>query len=237
MLNSQKTKLMDNLILKNKKILIIAAHPDDEVLGCGGTILKLKKNKEFKILFLTNGVSPRIKSNKNIKTRRNECLNLFSYLKISKPTFFDFPDNQLDKVPLLKIVKKIEEQIKLFKPNIVLTHSINCLNVDHQIAYNATITACRPINNSLINTILSFEVASSTEWKMSKKNFFFPNLFIDITDETEYKIKCLKFYKSELRKFPHSRSIEGIKTIAKYRGISSGIKYAEAFEIVRQLYR
>jgi len=150
-------------LLKNKKILIVAAHPDDEILGCGGTIFKLKKNNKIKIIFLTNGVSARTKDQQKIFTRKHECEKLFKFLKISKPIFFDFPDNQLDNFPLLKIIKKIEEILKTFKPEVIFTHYENCLNIDHQIAFKATLTACRPLKKISEKKILSFEVLSSTE--------------------------------------------------------------------------
>lgn len=222
-------------MLKDKKILIVAAHPDDEVLGCGGTIFKLKKKNKIKIIFLTNGVSARSNNQEKILIRKNECMDLFKFLKIDKPVFFDFPDNQLDTLPLLKIIKKIEKILKNFKPEIVFTHCENCLNIDHQTAYKATITACRPINKISVKKILSFEVLSSTEWGVSKKKAFQPNYYINIDDEIKKKIQALKFYKSELKKYPHSRSVEGIKALAKFRGISSGNKYAEAFTLVRNI--
>tara|TARA_E500000178_G_C16916091_1_gene704976 strand:- start:155 stop:829 length:675 start_codon:yes stop_codon:yes gene_type:complete len=222
-------------LLKNKKILVIAAHPDDEILGCGGTILKLKKKNKFKIIFLTNGVSARSKNENKILKRKIECEKLFKFLKIEKPAFFDLPDNELDKVPLLKIIKKIEKVIESFKPEIVFTHYENCLNIDHQIAYQATITACRPIKNISVKKILSFEVLSSTEWGASKKKTFQPNYYFKIDKEIKNKIKAMKFYKSELKKYPHSRSLKAIETLAKFRGISSGFKFAEGFILVRKL--
>ena len=222
-------------MLKNKKILIVAAHPDDEILGCGGTIFKLKKNNKIKIIFLTNGVSARSKDQKKIFARKHECEKLFKFLKIGKPIFFDFPDNQLDNFPLLKIIKKIEKILKTFKPEIVFTHFEDCLNIDHQTAFKATLTACRPLKKISVKKILSFEVLSSTEWTASKKKSFHPNFYINIDNEIKKKIEALKFYKSELKKYPHSRSVEGIKTLAKFRGISSGNKYAEAFILVRNI--
>lgn len=222
-------------MLKNKKILIIAAHPDDEILGCGGIIFKLKQYNKFKIIFLTNGVSARSKDKNKILKRKKECKKLFKYLEIEKPTFLDFPDNKLDKLPLLKIVKKIEKIIKSYKPEIVFTHYENCLNIDHQITYRATITACRPLKNISVEKILSFEVLSSTEWGVFKKKSFEPNYYFEITNEIKNKIKAMKFYKSELKNYPHSRSLKAIETLAKFRGISSGFKYAEGFVLVRAL--
>ena len=221
---------------KNKKILIISAHPDDEILGCGGLIARIKKTNKIQIVFLTDGVSSRKKDKKNIDIRKKETLKLFNYLKINKPIFFNFNDNQLDSESLLEIVKKIEEVIKKFKPNIVFTHYENCLNIDHQITYKATITACRPLKKyHFIEQIISYEVPSSTEWMISNKFVFKPNIYLNISKQIDDKIKYLKFYKSELKKYPHSRSIKGIKTVASFRGIASGCKYAEAYILIKKI--
>ena len=227
--------MVNSKLLKKNKILIIAAHPDDEVLGCGGTILKLKKNNKIKVIFLTDGVSAR-KTDKRLKNKRKkECLDLFKYLKLDKPHFLNFPDNQLDKIPLLKIVKKIEKILLNFKPNIVFTHFENCLNIDHQISYRATITACRPLKKNSVEKILSFEVLSSTDWAAFSNKSFQPNYFVNIADQINEKLHSISFYKSELRKYPHSRSLKAIETLARSRGTSSGFKFAEAFFIVREL--
>jgi len=227
---------MEKLLLKKNKILIVAAHPDDEILGCGGTIDKIKKNNQIKAIFLTNGVSSRSINKSKILRRKNECLALFKYLKIEKPSFYNFPDNQLDKIPILKIVKIIEKEIKKFNPDIIFTHTENCLNNDHKITFQAVVTASRPIKKNNIKKIISFEVPSSTEWKISKKKFN-PNLYIDIEKNIKEKIKCLKFYNSEIKKYPHSRSEQGIKIFSQYRGLEAGLKFAEAFEIKRLIFK
>jgi LmbE family N-acetylglucosaminyl deacetylase len=218
----------------NKKILIIAAHPDDEVLGCGGSIIKLKKNCTINTIFMTNGISSRNNSNKKkIIERRNQAINLFKYLNISKPIFLNFPDNQMDKIPLLKIVKKIEKYLKFYKPDAVFTHYENCLNIDHKKTFEAVITACRPLKNISVKKILSFEIPSSTDWNLNKNKTFVPNYFIDISKEINEKLKAVKFYKSELKKYPHSRSLKSIKSLAAFRGTNSGVKFAEGFYLNR----
>jgi len=237
MLNLTKIKSMVNSKLsKNKsRILIIAAHPDDEILGCGGTILKLKKTHQIKTVFLTNGISARSKSKNAMAIRKKECLDLFKSLKIDNPIFLNLPDNQLDKIPLLKIIKKLEQVIKEYKPYTVFTHFENCLNIDHQIAFKATITACRPLKEISVKKILSYEVLSSTDWAQFQKKNFQPNWFYDISAEIKEKISSLKYYKSELRKYPHSRSLKAIESLAKIRGVSSGCKFAEAFMLIRNI--
>ncbi len=220
--------------MKNNKILIIAAHPDDEILGCGGTIAKLKDDHLINVIFMTNRVSARGKNRKNeIKERKDSTLKLFKYLSLPKPIFFNFPDNQMDKVPLLKIVKKIEKKIHLIKPTTIFTHYSHCLNIDHKKTYEAVITACRPINNISVKKILSFEIPSSTDWALHKGKNFHPNYFIDISTTLNEKLKLIKYYKKELRNYPHSRSFTGIKSLASFRGTSCGVKFAEGFYLNR----
>ena len=227
---------MENLsLLKNKKILIVAAHPDDEILGCGGTIIKYKKFSEIEVMFMTDGVSSRGKDKLKALKRKEESLKLFKFLKLKKPTFLNFPDNKMDSIPMLKIVKQIEKKIKNFKPNVIITHFSHCLNIDHKKTFEAVMTASRPIKNTNIKTILSFEILSSTEWSQNFKDNFNPNFFIDISNLITKKINALKFYKSEIKKFPHSRSFKGVESLAKLRGISCGCKNAEAFYLVRHI--
>ena len=119
----------------------------------------------------------------------------------------------------------------------MLTHYENCLNIDHQISFKATITACRPLKNVSVEEILSFEVLSSTDWSLFQKKSFQPNMYFNVTNQIKEKIKALKFYKSEIRKYPHSRSLKALEALAKVRGVASGCKYAEAFIIVRKVIK
>ena len=221
--------------IKKEKILVVAAHPDDEILGCGGSIIKYKETHEIEVIFMTDGVSSRGRNKTKALRRRKNCVDLFSFLKLKKPTFFNFPDNQIDKIPLLKIVKKIEKKIKSYKPHTIFTHYSGCLNIDHRKTFEAVITACRPLSGSSVKKILSFEILSSTEWSHFKNKSFQPNYFINISKEFKQKIKCLNFYKSEIRKYPHSRSLKAVEALAKFRGVSSGNNYAEAFYLNRYI--
>ena len=222
--------------MKKEKILIVAAHPDDEVLGCGGVISKYRKTCEFSVIFMTNGVSSRSGSNKNkILARKNACLKLFRKIGFSKPIFFNFPDNQMDKVPMLKIVKKLESKIKDIKPNTIFTHYSQCLNIDHRKTFEAVITACRPLSNKSVKKILSFEIPSSTDWAIFKGKNFQPNYYIDISKHIKNKLNYIKFYKEELRKYPHSRSLNYIKSLASVRGANCGVNFAEVFYLNRYL--
>ena len=226
---------MHKLKSPKNKILVVAAHPDDEILGCGGAIIKFKETHTIEVIFMTDGVSSRGKNKNNALKRKKNCIDLFSYLKLKKPLFFNFPDNQIDKVPLLKIVKKIEKKIETFKPHTIFTHYSGCLNIDHRKTFEAVMTACRPLSNSSVKKILSFEILSSTEWAHFKDASFQPNYYINISKEFKQKIKCLNFYKSELRKYPHSRSLKSIEALARFRGVSVGKKYAEAFYLNRYI--
>lgn len=222
-----------------KNILILAAHPDDEVFGCGGTVAKLiKKNWNAHLLFFTDGISSR-KNHENleskIKRRKSAALKSSKLLGIKNVKFLSYPDNGLDKVKLIEIIKEIESYMKQFKPEIIFTHSNTDLNIDHEIINRAVVTATRPQPNFYVKKILLFETLSSTEWNFSSKKLNFkPNYFVDIKDTIKIKVKAIKAYKAELRKWPHPRSVNGAKTLANYRGQSVGLEFAEAFFLLRE---
>ena len=226
-------------MLEFKNVLVVASHPDDEILGCGGTLYNLKK-KGAKIsgLFLSDGESSRKhpKINKLILDRKKQAIKAGKIIGIKKIIFGNFPDNSMDSVPILKIIQFIEKQIKIIKPDAVFTHFESDLNVDHQITSKAVATACRPIKNQTVKSILFFEILSSSEWNISIKNKSFkPNYFVDITKSINFKLKALKHYKREMRKWPHPRSIEGVKLLSKTRGSSVGLSHAEAFILGRHV--
>lgn len=227
---------------KSNKVLVVAAHPDDEILGCGGTIARhIDENDEVSVLFLTDGVSSRNTSlsDKILKNekdkRKNAALEVYKYLGYSNIIFGKFPDNKCDTVPLLDIVQFIEKNIKITKPNIVYTHFCDDLNIDHKKTFEAVITAARPINTSSIDSIYSFEVPSSTEWNFSNEvKQFSPNYFINIQNYFEKKEYALKCYDMEIREFPFPRSYKGIDALTSLRGVQSGFYKAEAFMVVWQ---
>ena len=221
-----------------KNILIVAAHPDDEVLGCGGTIAKLTSDGiRVNVLFLADGESSRknIKNlQKKIIERKENAKKALKILGCNSVKFLNFPDNRLDTVDLLSVIKKIEDYIEVIQPYAVFTHFEKDLNIDHQVAHRAVITACRPQPNYCVKELFFFEVASSTEWNLSK--VFMPNFFVDITKTLSLKKKALRVYEKELRNFPHPRSIKLIEAQAHLRGSSVGCKAAEAFIIGRKIY-
>jgi len=224
---------------KSKKILIVSAHPDDEVLGCGGTIAKYAKSNDIYLVVLGEGISSRYAQRE--KAPKKELLELKKqsqkagkFLGLKECFFFDLADNRFDTVPFLEIVKKIEEIIQKIKPEIIYTHHCGDLNIDHRITFQAVLTCTRPIADSSVKQIYSFEVASSTEWAFQKiKKPFLPNVFEDVSQTIGKKVKALELYKSEIKKFPHPRSREAILTIAKRWGSVVGSEYAEAFELIR----
>jgi LmbE family N-acetylglucosaminyl deacetylase len=219
----------------NKKILIIGAHPDDEVLGCGGIIKKhaSEKDKVF-VLILTNGSSIRYVDEMEQTLQRNcqECSEILG----AKEVFFEnLPEQKLDAIPVINIVQKIEAIIKKVKPEIVYTHHQGDINQDHRTVFEATLIAARP-NNSYVKAIYSYEIPSSTEWgSNSEKNIFIPNIFIDISKEIDEKIKAFKKYYSEVENWPHPRSDQGIRTLAQYRSSQCNKFYAEAFKLIREI--
>ena len=232
-------------------ILVIAAHPDDEVLGMGGTIKKYTKaGNQVKIIIMATGIHAR-RSDKNknstqykvkktttdnmknqVKQLQKDAKKSAKILGVNDIEFKDFPDNEMDTVSSLKITKTIEEVIEKFNPEIVYTHSPHDVNIDHKIIYNSTITATRPIS-SKVKEVISFEIPSSTEWNFHQ--IFSPNMFVDISKELQNKLDAMAAYKSELRDFPHPRSIKALESIASRWGSVSGFHFAEAFCLVRSL--
>jgi len=227
-------------IKENKTILIVAAHPDDEVLGCGGTIARLiKEGFEVYTLILGEGITSRDdmrdrkRREEEITELKGEAKEANKILGVKEVFFYDFPDNRFDTVPFLDIVKVIEKVKNSINPEIIFTHYEMDLNIDHQITYRAVITATRPLKEETVKEIYSFEIPSSTEWRYPLN--FSPDVFFDISTTIDIKIKALEKYKTELKKYPHSRSLEGVKLIAKNWGIKVGLEYVEAFKVVRIL--
>ena len=221
-----------------RRILIIVAHPDDEVLGCGGTIAKHSDLGDLvNVIFLADGVNSRSDAGLiELEIRKTNAKAACKILGVNHISFGQFPDNKLDTLPLIEIVKYIETGLAEFNPEIIYTHSALDLNIDHQIVNRAVITATRPQGNSSIKTILSFEILSSTEWFFSEMMpAFKPNWFEDISKTLDRKIEAIEAYRGELRDWPHPRSIEGIKHLAGFRGATIGVNAAEAFMLLRHI--
>jgi LmbE family N-acetylglucosaminyl deacetylase len=221
-------------------VLVIVAHRDDETLGLGGTIARHIENGDIVYaISMTDGEGARGEENeKKIKARLKDSIMAGKILGLTWLEGFNFPDNALDTVPLLAITKVIEKAKSLTKPTLIYTHSSADLNIDHRIVSQATLTAFRPQPNEVWQEIRSFEIPSATDYgHKSITNFFHPNLYIDITKTWNKKLTAINEYKMEMRSAPHSRSVEGLENLAKYRGNQAGVFYAEAFEIIRKIAR
>ena len=223
------------------KILIVVAHPDDEVLGCGGTIARFlgEGTAEVATLVLGEGVTSRDKSRdcanreKELVSLKRSIIDANKILGIEKVFSFDFPDNRFDTVALIDIIKVIEDIKWSFMPDTIFTHFANDMNIDHAITNKAVLTATRPMCDEPVREIYAFEILSSTEWNFPLS--FSPNMFVDISTSLKIKQAAMGVYSTELRDFPHPRSIEGIALNAKSWGMKVGFSYCEAFQMIRRI--
>lgn len=232
--------------LKNKKILVVVAHPDDEVLGLGATMNKLISNYNCKIgaVILGEGITSRAnnrdveKWESELKTHRENVESAQTSIGYSFVNSHQLPDNRFDSVDLLEIIKIVENEKNEFKPEIIFAHHGGDLNIDHRRTFEAVITATRPMQNEIVKTIITFETASGTEWRASTDPYhFIPNLFFEVNEENlQAKIKAMQSYEYEKREYPHPRSPEALEIQAKRWGIMIGKKFAEAFCLIRGIY-
>jgi len=223
-----------------KKILIVASHPDDEVLGCFGTVARLiQEGYEAYTLILGEGKTSRdeqrlVENKKDeIKILNTEIQKANDSIGIKKVFIEAFPDNRFDSVDLLDIVKVVSKVKFEVQPDIIFTHFENDLNIDHRITYQAVLTATRPMEDECVKEIYSFEILSSTEWNYPLS--FSPDTYFDISNTINLKIEAMQEYTSELCEYPHPRSLEGIELNAKYQGLRVGKNYVEAFKSIRTI--
>ncbi len=224
--------------MASKKVLIVAAHPDDEVLGCFGTIAKLiQKGCTAYTLILSGGKTSRGEVDKGeLDNLKQEMYKANKLIGVKEVYQLDFADNAFDSVSLLSIVKEVEKVKNAIQPEIIFTHHIGDMNIDHQLTHKAVLTATRPMENETVKTIYSFEIPSSTEWNsFSKENIFIPNTFVDISETIDKKIEAMDCYTSELKEYPHPRSLQFIKELSKTNGIKVGLKYSENFMTIRNI--
>ena len=221
-----------------QSLLVVAAHPDDEVLGCGGTIARFTQQGVIAtVLFLADGVTARANVEvAELERRQAAAHQAADCLGVQSVSFSQLPDNQLDTVDLLLIVKIVEAAIAQHQPDCVLTHHAGDVNIDHQRVHQAVVTACRPQPGHCVKTLLFFEVPSSTEWRPpGSAPAFLPNWFVDISETLPCKLKALSAYAEELRPAPHPRSIASVEALARWRGATVGFGAAEAFMLGRQI--
>jgi len=222
----------------NEKILVIAAHPDDETLGMGGTIAKhTSKGDVVHVIIITDGSSSQYQNYKEmIKKKKNEVKKAMKILGAGKIEFNTLPDMKLDTVPHVEINSIIEKKIEKYKPSTIYTHHWGDINKDHQLVFESTMVSVRPNPNQPVKEIYTYETPSSTEWNtIEASKIFKPNVFVDTTKYIDKKIKAVEAYETELRPYPHPRSPEAIETYDKRNGITIGTQYAERFYLIRKI--
>lgn len=223
-------------------VLVVAAHPDDEVLGCGGTIAKLSsEGHEIHAAILGEGITSRYKYQQSaymglVEELRGCSRRVAELLGISELYFYDLPDNRFDTIPLLDIVKIIEQLIERLQPEVLYAHHGGDLNIDHVVVNRAAITATRTVAFHPVKEVYTFEVPSSTEWAFGQfAPEFKPNVFVDISDQLNKKIEAIELYSGEMRSFPHPRSQEALRAISMRHGSNVGFEAAEVFQLVRKV--
>lgn len=223
-----------------RNVLIVAAHPDDELLGVGGTVRRLTNEGVcVRAVILAEGLTSR--GDKRMDTSQSELEELkkdacaaakeVGYTSID---FCGFPDNRMDGIDLLDVVKLVSGYVEKYHPDTIFTHHHGDLNIDHRITCKAVLTACRPVGEYCVKRIYAFETPSSTEWNYLYQEPFTPNVYIDVTDTLEAKIRGMACYRTESTVYPHPRSPEALRALAQYRGSNVGFRMAEAFELLRE---
>jgi len=228
--------------LKNKKIMVIVAHPDDEILGIGGTINLLSKlGAKIKVVILGEGITSRSnerninKDKKKLLIHKNNIEDARDILGYHELSTYNIPDNRFDTFALLDIIKIIEDEKYIYNPEVIFTHHGGDLNIDHQKTFEAVLTSVRPVKKETVKALICFETMSSTEWNSTtdSRNFM-PNFFIVLTEEELIKkIAAMESYIFEKRDFPHPRSRKSIRNRAQMWGITVGAEFAEPFQIIR----
>jgi len=219
------------------KVLVIAPHPDDEVLGCGGTIAKhISRGDEVYLCIVTKAYPPEWPEGE-IKKRKAEVLRVNKILGIRKTNFLDFPTAKLDTIPQKELIDSITRVVDEMKPEVIYIPHKGDVNQDHRLIFEATMVAARSKPGSIVKKVLAYETLSETEWAAPFiENAFCPNLYVDISGTLEIKLKAMSEYKLELKDFPHPRSLEAISALARIRGTSIGVTAAEAFVVVREIW-
>lgn len=217
------------------KTLVIAAHPDDEVLGAGASIARwLDEGRKLQIAILGEGATSREPFSRGaVAVLERTAIEAARRLGAAPPRFLGLPDNRFDTLPLLDIVQRVESLIEEFQPELVLTHHGGDLNVDHALTFRAVLTALRPMQGTRVRELRTFEIASSTEWAFARfEPAFRPNCFVDVSATLQRKLDAMECYESEARAFPHPRSSQALEALARTRGAQAGFEAAEAFETI-----
>lgn len=222
-----------------KNILVVAPHCDDEVLGCGGVIKKYAdRGLDVYVLMITNGSigAPELFKPEDTQRNRNEAKEACGFLGVKEVVFFDFPAPRLDTIPSYKLSIEISKIIKLFSIDTLFIPHKGDIHRDHFITHECSLVAARPINNCTVKRIYAYETLSETEWAMPSQNeAFIPTVFEDISSFIEFKIEAFQKYHSQVKQYPHPRSVESIKALAMHRGATVGYFYSEAFMLIREI--
>jgi N-acetylglucosamine malate deacetylase 1 len=222
----------------NKRILVIAPHPDDEVLGCGGTIARhVAHDDEVHVVVVTRGAQE-LYSPEVVESGREELRKSQKLLNVSSTQFLDFPAPKLDTVDGYKLASAINSIIQSLRPHTLYIPHRGDIHIDHQAVYQAALVAARPINHCSVNQIFAYETLSETEWAPpSADAAFIPTVFVDITNYLDDKIQAMACYQSQLKQPPHPRSLQSIEALARLRGATVGLPAAEAFMLVREIIK
>lgn len=233
------------LIQKKQRIMVVVAHPDDELLGLGATMHKFIHQYQcrVKVVILGEGITSRSGSRdtklwaKQLAIHKKNVTNAAKAIGYHEVKTYDFPDNRFDSVALLDLVKVIEAEKESFKPEVIFTHHGGDTNIDHRQTFDAVITATRPMSHEPVKTIVAFETPSSTEWQaFNHPNYFKPNFFVQVSQENvKAKIKGMESYEFEKRKYPHPRSPKALEVQSQRNGVIVGCEYAEAFMVIRSI--
>lgn len=222
-------------------VLVVAAHPDDEILGVGGTVVRHVENGDIvHSLILGEGQTSRFMERQDagaqlLNSLKEDARMAADVLGVELVDFADLPDNRFDSVDLLDICKIVEGAIDVFKPHVIYTHHWNDLNIDHRRTSQAVMTATRPIGACPVRAVYAFETVSSTEWNFSgREAAFSPNYFVPLSaQQLDKKLRAVSEYRTEMKIFPHPRSTDMLKYLAKRWGAVIGAEHAEAFETIR----
>lgn len=225
--------------MMKKRVIVVAAHQDDEIIGCGGTMARhVAEGDEVHVVLMADGVTSRgdTASSSQIDARNHSAEQASQVVGAESLHILGLPDNRMDTLDLLDITQALEAVLDKLQPQVVYTHHAHDLNVDHRLTHQAVMTACRPQPGSSAQEIYSFEVLSSTGWASpSAETAFVPNFFVDVSQQWQQKLTALQCYEQEMRAYPHARSTKGVEALAQYRGSSVGVKVAEAFRLERMV--
>ena len=220
------------MIVKNKNVLVIAPHPDDETLGVGGTIARFSKEGANVYVLIISGHLPPLYKIEDYKKTKNESIEAFKKLKVKNFKFLDIPATKVNELPVADLNDKIGNYVNLLNPEIVFIPFPD-RHIDHRVIFDASLVCCRPTKKNCPRIILTYETLSETFWNAPNiEANFTPELFIDISNYIHLKAEAMNIYKSQLENVP-SRSIDAVKALARFRGSQNGCEYAESFKVIR----